>query len=490
MSTPMTFHRLEKKVLARLMEAGSASIEELAAASGESPDQVRRAIGWLKDKGLLDVKTRVERVAELGEEGRRAAREGLPERRLLNLVVGEGRLGFSELKARAGMPEVEFNAALGRARRLGWLRIDGEGGVRGSPPAGELPEEGVLRALASGAPVDPQAEQALQGLAKRPGYIVETESKAVSVTLVRRPEGLDLTDGEALVTPELVRKGEPVSFSRLDVLAPAPILKPGRLHPVTNFVAEVREALVSMGFEEVEGPVVQPSFWTFDALFTPQDHPAREMQDTLYVSGVRSRVGREDLVEKVKATHEDGWKTGSRGWRYAWSRKEAERSVLRTHTTAVSSRYLAENPDRESRVFCIGKVFRNENLDATHLFEFTQIEAVISEKDATARRLLGYMTQFYSSLGFPKVRFRPTFFPYTEPSFEPAIYAEQLGRWLEVGGSGVFRPEVVRPLGIRNNVLAWGFGMERIALLKLGEKDLRSLYSNNLSWARERPECQ
>ncbi|MEM3685310.1 MAG: phenylalanine--tRNA ligase subunit alpha, partial [Conexivisphaerales archaeon] len=453
---------------------------------------VRRAVEWLREKHLVSINVSVKRMIYLDDKGKKAAEFGLPERRIYSLAKHV--TGLEDLRNLSGMSEFEFNAALGRAKKLGWIEIKGKGEVLVNSDAKELPEERLLNLL-SKAPlaeeeIPKDLTQAYAGLLKRPGYIEIKESKEVLVTLLKKPDISEFERKEyTVITPELIKQGYELHLAPLDVVSPVPVLFPGRLHPVTNFINEVREILISMGFIEITGPIVQPSFWTFDALFTPQDHPAREMQDSLYLAGLKSKLLNNDLIQRISQTHENGWKTGSKGWRYKWSLDEAEKCVLRTHTTAISARYLAENPEKESRVFCIGKVFRNENLDATHLFEFTQIEAVISEKDATARKLLGYMQTFYSSLGFDQVRFRPTYFPYTEPSFEPSIYSKELNQWLEVGGSGVFRPEVTRPLGISNNVLAWGFGLERIALLRLKEDDLRKLYSNNLSWLRGKIEC-
>jgi phenylalanyl-tRNA synthetase alpha chain len=263
----------------------------------------------------------------------------------------------------------------------------------------------------------------------------------------------------------------------------------GKEHPMATFLRLVRETLLSMGFEEVDGPLVQSSFWTFDALFTPQEHPAREMQDTFYLQDVKSTVGNAPLVKRVKRVHEDGWNLGSKGWRYRWSLSEAERSVLRTHTTAITIRYLAENSREEAKVFSLGKVFRNESANSTHLMEFNQIEGIVVEKDASIRLLMGYLSAFLKGLEFKKVTFQPSFFPYTEPSLEPQVYSEKLGRWLELGGSGVFRPEVTIPAGVKNPVMAWGFGLERLAMLYFDAADMRDFYSNRLSWLREVPQC-
>jgi phenylalanyl-tRNA synthetase alpha chain len=230
--------------------------------------------------------------------------------------------------------------------------------------------------------------------------------------------------------------------------------------------------------------MVDTAFWVFDALFQPQDHPAREMQDTFYMAvPERGRLPADDVVDRVARTHEDGGDTGSTGWRCKWDRKVAEKLVLRTHTTSATIRALAQNPNPPRKVFCIGKTFRHENVDQTHLPEFMQIDGVIIDERATFAALLGTLEAFYKKMGASEVRFRPSFFPYTEPSAEVFARMGSLG-WVEMCGAGVFRPEVTRPLGCRVPVLAWGGGVERIAMLRFGLQDIRQLYWSDIDWLK------
>jgi phenylalanyl-tRNA synthetase alpha chain len=208
------------------------------------------------------------------------------------------------------------------------------------------------------------------------------------------------------------------------------------------------------------------------------------MQDTFYLD--RYVELEEDVVERVKKTHENGWKTGSTGWGGQWSLRKAKQLVLRTHTTAITIHYLAENPEPPQKAFCIDRVYRRETIDATHLPEFDQLEGVVLDRDVGFRHLLGLLREFFTKMGFEDVRFRPGYFPYTEPSVEPEVYVEGLG-WVELGGAGVFRKEVTEPLGIKGKVLAWGLGIGRLAMLKIGLKDLRRLYLPDLGWLRSMP---
>jgi len=206
------------------------------------------------------------------------------------------------------------------------------------------------------------------------------------------------------------------------------------------------------------------------------------MLDTFYVERpVTLPIPGPELVEKIRAVHEHGGDTGSEGWQYAWSEEEARRPVLRPHTTARTIQYLSQHPDPPVKVFHIGRSFRREAENATHLSEFTQIEGIVMEEEASLSMLLGLLTEFYRRLGL-EVRARPAFFPYTEPSLEPEVRFKD--GWLEMGGAGIFRPEVLSPFGIRAPVLAWGLGLERLVMMGEGLTDVRELYAPDLDWLR------
>ena len=274
----------------------------------------------------------------------------------------------------------------------------------------------------------------------------------------------------------------------MNVESPAPTIYSGKKHPVRIFIDEVREIFVSLGFQEVEGSIVQSSFWNFDALFTPQDHPAREIQDTFYIENEESSLKvDEQILKNVEEVHKNGANTGSKGWRYNWNIEQARRMVMRTHTTCVSVRNLADNKPDEARVFSVGRVFRNEKVTFKNLVEFHQIEGIVVGKDVTLRDLMGLLTKFYKKLGFDQIKFWPSFFPYTEPSLQSMVYHKGLGKWIELGGMGIFRPEVTKPLGVDNPVLAWGSGLERLVMLRYGIDDVRKLYENDLDWLRGVP---
>jgi phenylalanyl-tRNA synthetase alpha chain len=254
---------------------------------------------------------------------------------------------------------------------------------------------------------------------------------------------------------------------------------------MVDLISKIRQIFLEMGFEEIEGDFVESCFWNMDMLFIPQDHPAREMQDTLYCKTPSNiKIDDQNLVNKISKVHEDGGKTSSTGWGYKFSKSEGERALLRTHTTVNTIRYLYNHPEPPCKVFSIGRVFRKENIDSTHLPEFYQIEGIIHEENTNFKQLIGVLKEFYRRMGFERVRVRPGYFPYTEPSMEVDVYWNN--QWMELGGSGIFRPEVTEPIGVKNPVLAWGLGLERLAMLRFGLTDIRDLYISDLGWLRKK----
>ncbi len=301
--------------------------------------------------------------------------------------------------------------------------------------------------------------------------------------------GIELREEVAQLTPELIQSGKwrTVSFRKYDVNTFAPVSYAAKKHLLTRIADEVRRIFVQMGFTEIDDEYVQPAFWNMDALFTPQDHPAREMQDTFYLKNPSKICLDQDIeiLKKVRKVHENGGDSGSLGWRYQWSRQEAERALLRTHTTVNTIRYLAQHKEPPVKVFSLSRVFRKEAIDATHLPEFAQIEGIIMEEDASFDMLVGVLREFYGRMGFEDIRVRPGYFPYTEPSLEVEVLWN--GKWLELGGAGIFRPEVTAPFGIEHPVLAWGQGFERLAMLHWNLKDIRELYQTDMDLLRQSP---
>ena len=494
----------EKRLLLALPADG------LPVAAGQVPGfgsetEALQAAGAPVRHGLVAVEEEAETQHSLSPEGLRYQKVGLPERRAAAaLHAAGGRLPLSELGAKAGLDATEANVAVGWLRKKGWASMEkGPAGTvvalkGGVPPQGM--DEVVLLDLGA-TPKSAREPNAIAQLASRGGLLVEHARTRRRLRLT--PEGQRLVrtmDRAALaqtevnqVTPELVAKWATLSpqerarhvLRPFDLGLPVAPQFPGKAHPLTHILSEIRGIFWSMGFQEIAGDYVESAHWNMDALFIPQDHPARDMQDTFYLAEPsRIDVSKADL-ERVAAVHERGGGTGSAGWGSAFDRDVSQKALLRTHTTNTTIRYLAEHPKDVTKVFGLGRVFRKETMDATHLPEFTQIEGIVTEPGCTFNTLVGLCKHFFAAMGFPKVRFRPAYFPYTEPSMEIDVFYN--GRWMELGGCGIFRPEVTKPLGVPHNVLAWGFGLERLAMMRLGLKDIRDLYISDVQWLRETP---
>jgi len=303
------------------------------------------------------------------------------------------------------------------------------------------------------------------------------------------------------LTPEMISTGswKTANFKAYNFAALGIAPQAGHLHPLLKVRAEYRQIFLEMGFCEMPtNNYVESSFWNFDALFQPQQHPARDAHDTFFISDPANASDfPPDYLEKVKKVHSQGG-FGSQGYGYDWKIEEAQKNILRTHTTAVSARMLyklaQEKEFKPQKYFSIDRVFRNETLDATHLAEFHQIEGVVADYDLTLGDLIGIINEFFKKLGIEKIRFKPAYNPYTEPSMEIFSYHEGLAKWVEIGNSGIFRPEMLLPMGLPENVhvIAWGLSLERPTMIKYGIDNIRDLVGHkvNLKMVQENPMCR
>lgn len=479
---------MEKQLLLLLKEKeGRAKPEEIEI----ELVKVMNAASWLQSKGLLRMEERLIKEYELTKEGERFLKEGLPEKILITKYDGKN---IEEIEKEMGKKEAAI--AIGWAKRKGWcdiLKKDGKKIViateKGKEEASrEQEEEKALKLIKRGEAID----EKIASILKRREAIKEKEKIERTIVLTDKGweivrKGITIEEEISQLTPEIIRSGEwkKKKFRKYDVKAFAPSIYPGKLHPLTQLIEKIRKIFAEMGFKEIKGSYIESCFWNMDALFIPQDHPARDMQDTFYCKKPSTFEIDDSLLKKIARVHEDGGETGSKGWGYRFDENEAKRALLRTHTTVNTIRYLANNPEPPAKVFSIERVFRRENIDSTHLPEFHQIEGIIYEKDANFGMLKGILKEFYSRMGFEKIRFRPSYFPYTEPSLE--IEVEWRGKWIELGGAGIFRPEVTLPFGIEEPVLAWGLGLERMAMILLGLNDIRMLYFSDIGWLRSLP---
>ena len=295
------------------------------------------------------------------------------------------------------------------------------------------------------------------------------------------------------LTKEMIeaKSWETANFKKYNFQSLGAPVNGGALHPLMKVRSEFRQVLLQMGFEEMPtNRFVESSFWNFDALFQPQQHPARDAHDTFFLTKPASALKiPQDYMSIVKDTHQTGGPVkGSIGYRYDWKEEEARKNVLRTHTTAISSQMLYRlgqackdgKPFTPKKYFSVDRVFRNETMDATHLAEFHQVEGLVADRGLGIGDLKGIIHAFFLKIGISKLRFKPAFNPYTEPSMEIFGYQPQLKKWIEIGNSGIFRPEMVQPMGIPPDVrvIAWGLSLERPTMIKYNVKNIRWLFGH------------
>jgi len=450
----------------------------------------------LAEAGLLEISESITSTVSLGPEGEEAAKAGLLESRIWDwmqdaaaaerTMQGLFAAGFERHEAGPG---VGLLKAMGVRVEAGALVCDDEESVATTIAS----RASFIQSLAESPKEAESLDSALvEHFASRKNLIATEDSTARTWTLTKAGAATDAATLEEVtqigqLTPELLQgdSWRDAEFKSFDVNAPAPIPAGGRPHPMQALIGRIRSVFLEMGFSEIEGDYVQSAGWNMDALFIPQSHPARTMQDTFYLDEPASVEVAPEMLDLWARVHEHGHDTGSKGWGGSFDKTEAQKGLLRTHTTVNTIRHIAENPNQPCRVFGIGRVFRQETLDRTHLPEFHQIEGIIHEPDANLPMLISTLKTFYAKMGYPDVRVRPAYFPYTEPSVEVEVYWR--GEWLELGGSGIFRPEVTEPLGTEWPVCAWGMGLERLAMLVLGLDDIRELYQPDLERLSKMP---
>jgi phenylalanyl-tRNA synthetase alpha chain len=441
----------EDEALRVLSRKKQATFDELAKETGMNEDSLRRIIESLRAGGYADTQTADSVLGKPTPELERYGASVFPE-----VAVFRKALKGASI---AGLSPEEKSIGLRWAKVKGFVNIEGGKLVPAKDAAYVDKEAGRLQ--------DCYAELRATGRSGNALLVEEFfERKLLEKKMSRS------------MTIRYTGKKLPAASAGFDVSVPSANAPVGKNHPITKMTNRMKEIMSELGFEEMEGSIIESSFWNFDALFQPQDHPARELADTFYLKGEAPLPADKALVERVKKAHEEGWK-------YGWDTKEASKAVLRTHTTALSARYVASIKDKRPRkYFAIGRVFRNEATDYKHLAEFHQIEGIIVWEGAKFTDLLGILKEFYRKLGFEKIRFRPSFFPYTEPSLEVEVYFEKRKQWMELGGGGIFRPEVSIPLSGVYPVLAWGLSLERPLMLNMGIEDIRVPYKNDADFLK------
>lgn len=476
----------EQILIRELSESQMYTFQALANRLNWDYVRVSRNASWLSNKELVKADETHKDELSLTEKGKPYIDKGLPERQLFDYLTKNARIPISHISYALNLSDDEVKAAIGMLKMQGMLKIE----KRDRDPEVYLSNidssalENYENALLSvhqntSAMID---KSLLKDLTKR--KLVEKQSKTIT-ELILTPLGKQVR--ELVNTEELEDLIETLDhgtlekelwrnkrFKKYDIKSPVPSIAGGRVHPLKYVMELVRDTFVAMGFREVEGPWVETAFWNMDSMFIPQDHPAREVQDTFYLDE-KGCLPSQNIIDNVRNVHETGWDTGSQGYQYKWDPEIARQLLLRTHTTAVSYRTFYSGIDKPAKIFSIGRVFRNETPDKLHLPEFHQIEGFVIADGLSLKNLIGYLSEFYKLMGIERVKFKPTYNPYTEPSMEAYCYYSPLGKWVEMGNSGIFRPEAVRPYDIKENVIAWGLALERLAAVLYNIKDIREI---------------
>lgn len=484
----------ERKILPFLK---TKDINELCKKSNLDKVSVLRSLEFLQNKDILKISSEKKKMVEIGTNGALYRKKGLPERRLLNLLESKRIVPFNEAQKQAGLSDDEFKAALGALKKKAMIELKNEKIVLNSNKE-EVTKKMLEELFIENLPLDynsltPEQLYSLNSLKNRKDIIQIKDEKTINFELTNI--GKKITEGEIKddklieqLTPEILKKEiwKTKRFRRYDVTSGVPKIYGGKRHFVNQSKDYARKVWTDMGFQEMKGNLLMSSFWNFDALFTAQDHPVRELHDTFFINKKVELLDKK-IVSRVKESHEKGV-NGSKGWRYNWDEEEAKRLVLRTHTTCLSAQTLAnlKKENLPAKFFAVGKCFRNETVDWSHGFEFNQTEGIVVDENANFCHLLGYLQEFAKKMGFKKVRFRPHYFPYTEPSLEGDVWDEERKKWVEVFAAGIFRPEVTEPLlGKPIPVLAWGPGFDRMIMKLFEIQDMRDMYKNDLNQLRK-----
>ncbi|PKL06345.1 MAG: phenylalanine--tRNA ligase subunit alpha, partial [Spirochaetae bacterium HGW-Spirochaetae-9] len=491
-SVAKTLHPLEVRILLRYDGNSEIDARRVREDLGYREGQENQAFSWLTGKGLLEEAERKTTLYyEITPLGLEYADKGTPEERIFALIQSAGPSRLPEMAEKLGFEQKTIGSAFGLLSKEGVLCMDSE--KRAALAEGAQLPDPVLRlkalletAAAGGGILDEGKLEAsdlavLQSVAKKRGaadapfrtaerervlYRLAAATEEVRAALI----ALGMT-GEELgaLTPAILEKGSWKSgtFRPYNIGVNAARTIPGRKNPYVEFLESVKDKLVSLGFEEFDGNMVETEFWNSDALFMPQFHSARDIHDVYHIDEPKlAKFIEEPHLSNVAAAHENGGDTGSRGWNYRFDREFTRRLILRSQGTVLSARQLPQ-AKIPGKYFGIARCFRYDKVDATHLSDFYQTEGIVLGEDVNLRTLLGFLEMFAVEVaGAKEVKYVPGYFPFTEPSVEVHIKHPVLG-WFELGGSGIFRPEVTKSLGIDVPVLAWGIGIDRMALMAL-----------------------
>ena len=507
-----SLHALEIKALRAFgSDSDTLSDGQLAETSGLNPGQVRRAVEWLISKGMIDIASESSDTSvALTDIGKMQLELGASPESALLTKADEGDITLKDLQSDDRFNKGDWGSAFGGLKKEGVIDTDGPNIVIKDEGRAAFYTKTLFDDLIGKFKDDADGELAMAtfpegmqthareaatgpGKSKSPVRLVEQAVRSYTLSAdggSARAGVLDqnLTGEEvSQLTPEMLQSGawKGVGFRRYDLSIKPPRVQVGRHHAYRKYLDSVRRKLLSLGFEEMKGPLVETEFWNMDALFMPQFHAARNIHDAYFISEPSESKGPEEpYFSQVARSHRDGGDTESRGWRYPFDPERSRRLLMRTQGTALSARQMASGPNIPGKYFAIARCFRPDEIDATHGAEFNQVEGIVLGDSINFTSLLGLLKLFALEVAeSEEVRYVPDYFPFTEPSVELQAKHPTLG-WIELGGAGLFRPELTHPLGIDVPVIAWGLGVDRMAMVSLGIKDIRDLFSTDLDYLR------
>ncbi|MBU0635547.1 phenylalanine--tRNA ligase subunit alpha [Candidatus Micrarchaeota archaeon] len=467
---------IERNTLQALANGEWQSLSQLVEKTGLPKDSIRRSMEWLNEKKLVEAQGQTKTNLEFSVSGKKALENGLPEIRFLEWVKKNSPNHIETAKKNSGLSEKEFNIGLGWNKKHNFVSV-----VKGTLTATGLDEEQEFLEKIE------ERKNALYSFEQKKELNSGFETEFLQRGLLSKKIAVERKirlNTQGTQTIPLLSKIKTRSYNIRD---PVPELLVGKKQPYIQFLNQIRRRLTELGFVEMDSPLVTQEFYNFDVLFQPQNHPARSWTDTYQLKQPqKGKLPHPKIVKSIKVMHETGGVSASNGWQYAWEEEIAKRLMPAAHGTAHSARQLVKGIQMPGKYFSIARCYRPDVIDATHLSEFTQLDGFIVGK-LNFRHLLGMLKQFALEFaGTKEVRFAPAYYPFTEPSCQLIVKHPKLG-WMEVAGAGLFRPEMIENLGIKGQALAWGIGIDRLAMIRLGINDVRQLFSDDLAWLRKQP---
>ena len=501
-------HPLEIKTLLTFQKTTPQFASEIVNAIDLREDQLRMALEWLQQKELITVvDEHQELFVSLTEASQKLHTAKLPELRILDALYKKKQATISELAQSIQEEPKETNIAVANLKKANIVTIQ-KGGIVKTIDDADISEftlrQQLITRLAendvcSKNDFDESAWKIIEQFSRKRGKakglfrliekidkqytLTSTGKKLLAIVLEKGLSGEEISQ----LTPQMLKDGswKTGSFRAYNINASFPRIVVGKRNPYRTFLDFAKRKLISLGFEEMRGPLVESEFWNMDALYMPQFHSARAIHNAYYVKApTHCREIPEPNYSNVSNTHIFGGDSGSKGWRYSFDKERTKRLVLRSQGTALSARQLAKIPRIPGKYFAIARCFRYDAVDSTHAADFYQVEGIVLGDEINFKHLLGLLKLFALEIAkAEEMRFVPDYFPFTEPSVEVQMKHPKLG-WMELGGAGIFRPEVTKPQGIDVPVIAWGLGLDRMAMVALGIHDIRNLFSPDLDVIR------